>query len=46
MITRSLILYKDRREALLLDTKKDGFTPETLQEIRQVLERLGVPVTG
>lgn len=41
-ITRSLKLYKDHREIIRLDTHKDGFTPQTLQEIREALIRLGV----
>ena len=39
--TRSLILYKDHREILRLDRNKDGFTSQTLQEIREMLIQLG-----
>ena len=44
--TKSLVLYKEGRGVLNVNTKNDGFAPKTLQEIRLVLERLGVPVTG
>lgn len=43
--TQSLKLYKSWRSVLDLDTKEDGFSPVTLQEIRQALESLLVPVT-
>ncbi|MDF2188823.1 hypothetical protein [Paraflavitalea sp. CAU 1676] len=39
---RSLTLYKQRRRVLVLQTREDGFTPETLEAIRQQLIRLGV----
>lgn len=42
---KALKLYKDHREALKLDIKKDGFKPETLYAISQELEKLGVPVS-
>lgn len=42
---KGLKLYKDHREALKLDIKKDGFKPETLYEISQALEKLGVPIS-
>jgi hypothetical protein len=44
--TQSLELYKSWRLILDLDSKRDGFSPITLQEIRQVLEQLLVSVTS
>jgi|GEM_PF-1283586 len=44
--TQHIELYKSWRLILELDTKKHGFTPSTLQEIRKTLEHLLVPVTG
>ncbi len=42
---KALKLYKDHREALKLDIKSDGFKGETLYEISQALEKLGVPIS-
>lgn len=42
---KALRLYKDHREALKLDIKNDGFEPETLHDISQTLEKLGVPIS-
>jgi hypothetical protein len=42
---KALKLYKDHREVLKLDIKKDGFKPETLYAISQALEKLGVPIS-
>lgn len=44
--TQHIELYKSWRIILDLDTKKHGFSPYTLQEIRKTLEQLLVPVTG
>ncbi|WP_276482168.1 hypothetical protein [Paraflavitalea pollutisoli] len=38
----SLTLYKNRRRVLKLQASADGFTPETLNAIRDQLLRLGV----
>lgn len=40
-----LVLYKDHRRIIRVGVQKDGFTPQTLQAIRQDLENLGIAIT-
>lgn len=46
ILPASLALYKDHREILQLGVRKDGFTPQTLDDIRRKLEELGIPVSA
>lgn len=42
---RSIEFYKGYRRVFKLDKNTDGFSPATLQEIRQTLEKLGMRIT-